>query len=343
MYKAKQGKKMINKTLTQNQIDSFLRGDTKAVLNLAEIFMNINGYEKVKNTDIVKFLNGWEPEYLTTSESGWGMSTMDAIRCLYDLKRTAIFAKGIKKATDEIARHYPNEKLVAIDAGCGTGITSAALALSGFDKVIGIDINHETITQAKKFIKGLGLSNKVLIKFADATTYDPKRKIHLIHSENLYTGIILEPQVQIINHLKKYLKKDGLIIPEIVTLHMTPLTVNWESVVNVESSIRLKHVRKENILYKSSKTIHKTIRFTPNTPQKDLITATLTIDNPKSNAILVEMDVTVYGGIVLPANNGKFLGTSEVFKVKCDCISGDKGVISYRAGGKPPKELIDPK
>src|SRR3989344_2908450 len=100
--------------LSQKIIDAFLSGNHQATTRLAHKFMVANNYSSIKNCDIDKFLGGWTPSYLHAPGEGWGMSTMDAIRCLYDFERTATFIKGIYKATLEIRRRYSHQEIVAI-------------------------------------------------------------------------------------------------------------------------------------------------------------------------------------------------------------------------------------
>ncbi|MEO0191912.1 MAG: class I SAM-dependent methyltransferase [candidate division WOR-3 bacterium] len=46
---------------------------------------------------------------------------------------------------------------LVLDVGCGMGVSSAALIAGGYEKVVGIDIQEEYITKARKFAQESGL------------------------------------------------------------------------------------------------------------------------------------------------------------------------------------------
>lgn len=321
-------------------MESFIHGNAESVIELAHKFMLANNYKCIDNRHIDKFLGGWTPKYLHAPGKGWGMSTLDAIRCLYDIERTATFTKGIYKAVQTIRQKYPSQEIVAIDAGCGTGITSVALAYAGCDSVIGLDINPDTVSQAKRFVEHLELSERITIQLEDATQYNPGRKVHIIHSENLYTGLIYEPQIQILNNLKQYLDISGVVIPESITLHMTPLIVDWTKIPNITDSIELKHLPTKYIMYRGTRTTIPIIYFKYNKSENDYVKTILHIDKTGINGILTEMDVSVFENIQLKSDSAKFLGTSEIFKVTSPNINqGEKGLVMYKAGGNPPRVI----
>ena len=104
-----------------------------------------------------------------------------------------------------------------IEAGVGTGILSFVAAACGA-KVYGVEINRRTYELANEIKavlikKGFFKSEQIKFSLGDARTYNPNIAADLIISENLYTGMFYEKQIQIGNHLIKLLKPEGLAIP----------------------------------------------------------------------------------------------------------------------------------
>ena len=89
-------KENMKETISSQLKEAFLEGDQSAVFAVGSQFMIANNMEPIPSDKVAEFLGGWSPEYLHQIGEGWGMSTADAIRCLYDTVRTAAFIKGIK-------------------------------------------------------------------------------------------------------------------------------------------------------------------------------------------------------------------------------------------------------
>ncbi|MBK5275582.1 MAG: methyltransferase domain-containing protein [Desulfuromonadales bacterium] len=138
-----------------------------------------------------------------------GLDTLDAVRCLYDYRRTAIFANDIQK--------YVEPGMKVLDAGTGTGILAFFAASQGA-KVIALELNEATCQLAKElyeYLVNIGMLNPDLIEFVccDAVTYTPTHEFDVLLSENLYTGMLYESQCSIISNLIKYLRISGIVMP----------------------------------------------------------------------------------------------------------------------------------
>lgn len=138
-----------------------------------------------------------------------GLDTLDAVRCLYDYRRTAIFANDIQK--------YVEPGMQVLDAGTGTGILAFFAASQGA-KVIALELNEATCQLAKElyeYLVKIGMLNPDLIEFVccDAVTYTPTHDFDVLLSENLYTGMLYESQCTIISNLIKYLRPTGVVMP----------------------------------------------------------------------------------------------------------------------------------
>lgn len=139
-----------------------------------------------------------------------GLDVLDAVHCLYDSRRTAFFLEEIHR---QVSRGD-----VVLEAGIGTGILSFYAASLGA-KVFGCEINPAVFSLAQN-IKGHlernGFISDSSIEFFlhDATSFVPPQSVDVLISENMYTGMFFEYQVQIANNLLAYVKSDGISIPQ---------------------------------------------------------------------------------------------------------------------------------
>lgn len=111
---------------------------------------------------------------------------------------------------------------LAYDLGCGSGILSFFLN-PYFNKIISIEQDIKASICAEynlKQFKNIEVINE------DVLTYDFSKKADLIVCEMLDTALIDEEEVQVLNYARKYLKKDGEIIPKGV--------INIVELVNLE-------------------------------------------------------------------------------------------------------------
>lgn len=301
--------------------------------------MKVNDMEPIPHERITEFVGGWSPTYLHSMGEGWGMSTPDAIRCLYDVARTEIFVQGIRQSVEQLKTKFPDQDLVVIEAGCGTGILAVACALAGVGKVYGLEINPTTARYTTRFIEELGLSGVVEVQEADATQFQPNSSVNLVVSENMHTGLFLEPQIQIISNLRQYLVDGGLVVPEAVTLSFGLVEgAPWEE-------IGKPHVELRNARNGSS-----AMRFGNWTtlPKIDFMTAEQSIvvygvlpalSGARPNGLVVEMDVHVQPGLTLFSGKAEFLGQPHLVHVE-PSGSGTHGFVSYHPGGSPPSQVF---
>jgi predicted RNA methylase len=132
-----------------------------------------------------------------------GLSLFDSIKCLRDFEgRTFPFLKGIIEEKDK--------KRTAIELGSGTGILSFYSAISGFDKVYGIEINPLSYILSEIIRKNLEEKNMIpkntvsilpsdVMKIgAVEHQYLTNEEVDLVISENIYTGMLYENQIKLI-------------------------------------------------------------------------------------------------------------------------------------------------
>ncbi len=178
----------------------------KSIYQNVYSFCRVNGYiAKLRNS--LKIVEGERFDQKNISDVG--LDILDAIHCVEDKHRSMFLM-------NEVIKNIKPKNFV-IEAGVGTGLLSFVVAAKKA-KVVGLEINKDVFTLAQKIklliTKRLNLDG-LLINFlqTDALKYIPEQKADMIISENIYTGMFYEKQIQIMNHLRKYLKKDGIVVP----------------------------------------------------------------------------------------------------------------------------------
>jgi predicted RNA methylase len=125
--------------------------------------------------------------------------------CLFDTERT----KQWKQAIEDVVK--PGD--VVVDAGAGTGILGVFAAMDDAKKVYSVELQPRFCKLIKNLAEINGVSDKVEVFNADATSLTIPEPVDVIICELLCTGQFFEPQVQVINHLRQFLKPGARIIP----------------------------------------------------------------------------------------------------------------------------------
>lgn len=270
-----------------------------------------------------------------------GLGVLDAVHCVFDKKRSIFFMEEIDKIVQE--------GNVVVEAGIGVGILSFMAAAKGAE-VYGIEYNPETLQLAnniKEFLyeKRLIEFNKINFEFGDAIKYRPLKKPDVIICENIYNGMFYEKQVQIMNHLYKFLKKNGLVIPNQLN----------SSLILCESSFSYKPKDKEGFSpFEKKFSIKKelgrsisydTIKF--NQKNKQAINKTLkikAINTGKINTIVFYSDIFMPSGNVIGRNETTFLSEDFVLAINPSIPVKKENFIkinlSFPYGEKPENSII---
>ena len=144
-----------------------------------------------------------------------GLLSSDALKCFEDEVRTKVFFETILNNIE------PGEEV--LEAGTGTGIMAIAAAVAGAKKITAIEINKKTVEFAERVTdrcakEGMIKKGQIEIIEGNALELSPKpenkNKFDAFISENIYTGQFHELQMQINNHLNRFINTEkGKIIP----------------------------------------------------------------------------------------------------------------------------------
>lgn len=126
--------------------------------------------------------------------------------CLHDTERTRLWKEAIEQSVT------PGD--VVIDAGSGTGILGLFAAMAGAKKVYCIELHPRFVKLITHLAKRNGMEDIIEVIHGDATKVHIEEKADLLICELLCTGQFFEPQVQVVNHLRQFLKDKRTIIPK---------------------------------------------------------------------------------------------------------------------------------
>ena len=126
--------------------------------------------------------------------------------CLHDTARTRMWKEAIEQTVK------PGD--VVIDAGSGTGILGLFAAMAGAKKVYCIELHPRFVKLIEHLAVKNGKEDVIEVMHADATTVTFDEPADVLICELLCTGQFFEPQVQVVNHLRQFLKPQRTIIPK---------------------------------------------------------------------------------------------------------------------------------
>jgi len=126
--------------------------------------------------------------------------------CLYDIHRTSQW----KQAIEDVVK----EGDVVVDAGAGTGILGIFAALDDAKHIYSIELHERFCRLISNLAKRNGVENKLTVIKGDATKAEIPEKIDVLICELLSTGQFFEPEIQVVNHLRKYFNEGARIIPQ---------------------------------------------------------------------------------------------------------------------------------
>ncbi len=272
-----------------------------------------------------------------------GLSLADAVHCLYDKKRTFYFLR-------EIEKHVTSDTVV-VEAGIGTGILSF-FASTKAKTVYGFEINQSIFRLAQKIkiylvSKNIFAITPPIFLLKDAIKAKLPQKVDLIISENIYTGMFFEKQVQITNNLLKYLKNGGKVVPEILNSFIIlgetifPHTPNNKElfVPSIERGITFK----SKSLSKS--TIYDSLFFLKKMPlsiNKELLIPI--IKDGVLNSMSIYSDVIMPSGLIIGRKDTLFLNGDIIIAIapSVQVKRGDsiKLRFAYKYGDNPQTATI---
>lgn len=129
----------------------------------------------------------------------------DVQACLFDRQRVDYLRTAIQQTVK------PGD--VVVDAGSGTGLLGLFAAKAGAAKVYCLELNPEFIPVIEQHARRNEVADQIVPLNANAATCDLPEDVDVVISEVISAGFFFEPQLQILNNLRRFLKPDGAIVP----------------------------------------------------------------------------------------------------------------------------------
>jgi len=304
----------------------------KLVYKRVNSFCKNNGYFDA----LEKSLKISEGERFDKKDLKFGLDILDAVHCVADKNRSLSF---IGEIMDNVR---PGDRV--IEAGSGTGLLSFVAAACGAD-VIGLEINPKIADLSRKIQKYLSNFNDIDaggLNFveANAIKYIPDQKVDAVISENIYTGMFYEKQVQIMNHLVKYLKNRGVVVP--LGLKMGVIAVNAGIPKSAESGdlfVPDQLGGKLKVHELSQSAVYSELNFTElNSEFADKTVDLKVLKDGEANSVLIWTEV-IFCNNILGRKDTTFLNSDIVIALP-DPVVLKKGQtarlkIKYKFGSKP--------
>lgn len=180
--------------------------------NLHDFYASITGITAEQTSDQNVFL-----------PTGKAISPGQAANCLLDIRRTAVFLRGIRKAILELQQELNGEPVHILYAGCGPYATLLTPLITIFKpeeiRFHLMDVNQQSVAAAEMLYKQLNATNYVEeFTCADASTYQLTQPMHLVICEAMQSALAREPQVSIMLNLIPQLAEQARFIPERITI-----------------------------------------------------------------------------------------------------------------------------
>lgn len=313
---------------------------------ISTIYNNVMGYcDKEGYTSALKksFTIPEAKRFDTQNITKVGLDILDAVHCVYDKKRTVYFLECINDVV--------KKDTVVIEAGVGTGVLSFMSAYKGA-RVYAVELNKNIYTLAKSirtffYDKNILIKNSVELTHGNAFKYSPKEKADVIISENIYTGMFYEKQVQIMNHLLPHLKRNGIVIPSVLTMGIALVNASFpNSAKHGELFVVNEHKDKLNMNVLSNDVIYSTLDFKKkNSTEVDKKIAFTAKKMGVVNGVLIWSTVMLPNGKIIKRQDTIFLNNDILLslgKTK-NITKGDIIImhLKYTFGSSPRDALFD--
>ncbi len=165
--------------------------------------------------------------------AGKAISPKWAGMCLKDAQRTNKFMIGLNQAVQKVLNKTPGKPVTILYSGTGPFATLILPLLTLYTpselQLILLEVNTSSIESLKNIIKGFGVQDYVAAIYnSDASNFIiPKEfEVDILLVECMQHALMREPQVEIIYNLLPQIKKEVILIPEEISLHLALVDID---------------------------------------------------------------------------------------------------------------------
>jgi len=247
--------------------------------------------------------------------------------CLFDVPRTRMW----KEAIEDVVQ--PGD--VVVDAGSGTGILGVFAAMNGAREVYCIELHPRFVRLIEHLAARNGVADRVHVVNADASVWEPPSEVDVIICELLCTGQFFEPQVQVMNHLRRFLRPGGHTVPRRVRSYLRLLDAQ-EMIYGVRIDCDSRSLVMDDDEPISTRAQYDEIDFSRHNPSRvDTSVHVVGRRSAPADAVLIEGEAELCEG--LWTHTTKFLYNPEVIflghEVELEIDATYRVGVQYAYGG----------
>jgi len=117
---------------------------------------------------------------------------------------------------------------VVVDIGTGSGILACFAIEAKAKFVYAIEMDPSNYRAASIVIQNNGMEDVIELIHADALEVKLPKKVDVVMCELMSTALLDEPQIRLMNHAIKFLKKNGKIIPRRAVTFIEYVTTKYD-------------------------------------------------------------------------------------------------------------------
>ncbi len=248
----------------------------------------------------------------------------DIQACLFDTRRVRYLHDAIMTTVK------PGDMVV--DAGSGTGLLGMFAAEAGAERVYCLEFSRPAVDVITENARRNGLADRIVPVHQNAAHWEPPADVNgfdVIISEVISAGFYYEPQLQILNHLRSFLKPGGSIIPMGMTNYIELLDAQemlYGFRFNYDT--RFKALPRD-VAVSSRASYHVADFYQHNTTDISASVTLRALDSAVANAVRISYDVTFAPGVTATEPTDFLLNPQIVFLPSPIKLRSD---VDYRVG-----------
>jgi predicted RNA methylase len=271
----------------------------------------------------------------TGAEHEKAFTNYDIQACLFDTQRVGYLRDAI------FATVEPGH--VVVDAGSGTGLLGLFAAQAGAARVYCLETNPDFIPVIRENARRNGLDDRIVAVHGDATCHPLPEPVDVVISEVISAGFFYEPQLQITNHLRTFLKPGGTMIPQAMQNRLQLISAQ-EDLYGLKLNFDTRFTELDGDRPLTDSVPYLGARFEERTEPAVSVSVRLTAEETGSaNAVKIAYRIDFADGISGEKPTDFLLNPQIIFLGEpVDVVRGDEFEVSldYLAGSNPIEAKI---
>ena len=321
------------------ELDSEQRKDWLATIGLSLVNSESQSHHQIRNklvmlisglaelAGVQHYLSSPTNDQYTQTEHGKAISPVSAARCAFEHLRSSRFSRGIYLAITDLLSS--REKIDILYAGTGPFATLLLPLLPLLDSrrinLTLVDIHQQSIDTLQNVLSLMGLNEwKYQLICDDACSWRPEKHYDLIISETMKAALADECQVSIFKNLVPFLKPDGILIPEKISLSASLVEAGTQATSYLGEISVLSRGTSEALANGHHEPMNKTFLLPSSVPVQ---------------SVVIDTDIQVYQSIQLTENECTLNAPVTLYRKSSEPVNAI--TLKYRYGKRPGYQLIE--